>query len=59
MIQVSQSAIESVVRDIQSGDTPYVSDFFAIRPEWLEQQDATTAQTDEQQEEKQEEVAQA
>ena len=59
MIQVSQSAIESVLPDIQNGDTSYVNDFFGARPDWLDHQDNTTIQTDDKQEEQQQEVAKA
>jgi hypothetical protein len=56
MIIVSQSAIESVLSDIRSGDTSYVDDFFAARPDW---QDKTTEQADKQQEEQTTEPVQA
>jgi hypothetical protein len=54
---ISQTAVESVVRDIQAGNTDYVDEFFASRPDW--QDDGASQQTDNQPEEKQEEVAQA
>ncbi len=57
MFTVSQAAIDAVIRDMQSGNTGYVEEFFASRPDWQDKQDETTTQTDnKQQEEKQEAV---
>ncbi len=51
MFNVSQTAINAVLRDMESGNTDYVEQFFVKRPEWLEndQQDDTTEQADNQQ----------
>jgi hypothetical protein len=59
MFTFSQTAIGSVFRDIQAGNTEYVDQFFASRSDWLDQDDKANQQTDNQQEEKQQEAAQA
>ena len=53
----SQTAIEAVLRDIRNGNDEFVKQFFAARPEWLDGDEKTNEQTDEQQSEKK--VAQA
>jgi hypothetical protein len=55
--QFSQAAIDAVVRDIRSGNTEFRDQFFASRPEWQQDEQAST-QTDDQQEEKQQEMVQ-
>ena len=51
MFKVSQSAIEQVSRDIQAGKDEHVKQFFASRPEWLDQDDKPTKQADEKKQE--------
>ena len=47
---VSQTALQQVLKDIQSGQTPdYVKKFFVDDPEmlkWVHQQEKTNGQTD-------------
>jgi hypothetical protein len=52
MFNVSQTAVNAVLRDMESGNTSYVEQFFVNRPEWLEndQDDDTTEQADNQRE---------
>jgi phage regulator Rha-like protein len=59
MFNISQAAIEQVVNDMRSGKSDeFVKEFFASRPEWVEDDKATT-QTDNKQEEKQATAARA
>jgi hypothetical protein len=59
MFNISQSAIEQAVNDMRNGNSDeFVKQFFASRPEWLEDQDEQqTAQATKG--EKQEETAKA
>jgi hypothetical protein len=50
MFTVSKTATEAVIRDIQTGNTEYVDQFFASRPEWSEEDEETIKQTDKQEE---------
>lgn len=60
MFQFSQAAIERAIQDMRSGASDdFVASFFANRPDWLDQDEQPTVQTDDQQEEKQETAAQA
>lgn len=56
MITVSQSAINSVLRDLESGNPDYVEQFFAVRPDWLEQDGKQATEQEDKSEEKQEEA---
>lgn len=42
---ISQGAVDAVVKDIQTGDSDYVEQFFVNRPEW-EEQDKIVKQVD-------------
>ena len=58
MFKFSQSAIEQVVSDMQNGNSDeFVKQFFASRPEWLDEDDKASQQTDKQQEQKTEKKA--
>lgn len=38
---VSQTAVNSVISSIRSGNTSHVEDFFAARPDWQEETEET------------------
>ncbi len=39
MFNVSETALQAVLRDIREGNTEFVDQFFASRPEWRENGD--------------------
>ena len=53
MFTISQSAVEQVLTDIRTGNTEYVDQFFAARPDWQE----TGTETDKTEEKKEEVTA--
>jgi hypothetical protein len=38
-ITFSQTAVESVLNDIRTGNTSYVDEFFTARPDWQEKEE--------------------
>lgn len=51
MFTISQAAINAVINDIQTDNTDYADEFFANRPEWKDQDENQTVQTDDKQKE--------
>lgn len=59
MFTVSQAAIDAVINDIRTGNTGYVETFFACRPDWKDQNEQQTTQTDDKQQEREQEAVTA
>jgi hypothetical protein len=60
MFNISQAAIEQAINDLRSGASDdFVQSFFANRPDWQDNDDQASTQTDDQQAEKQQETAKA
>jgi len=45
-VTVSQTALNSVLNDIRTGNTEYVDRFFAARPDWKDQDEQSKGQED-------------
>jgi hypothetical protein len=52
MAKVSETAIQTVLRDIKAGNDEHVKQFFAARPDWQDKDDKAGKQTDNQGEKK-------
>lgn len=51
MFNISQSAIDQVITDMQTGASDdFVASFFANRPDWQDKDDSASVQTDKQEE---------